>query len=134
MRPILASPVFLLGSAIVLLFASGCGQDEGGRCQIDSDCASGLTCHNGETGNGTCVSNAGELADAAVREDVSLPPALEVQSQADTQPAAEDTVELAPELDTGTPADGGAALLSDASGSESGLQSGSIDGQAIDSL
>ncbi len=126
MPRILASGL-LLGSAIVLLFATGCGQGEGGRCQIDSDCASGLTCHNPETGNGTCgPNNAGEspAADAAAKQDISPLPGPEVEPEADAQSVAD--VDVSPELDTGTLADGGAASPNDASGS--------IDGQAIDSL
>ncbi len=118
MRPILASPIFLLGSAIVLLFANGCGQGEGGRCQIDSDCASGLTCDKGETGNGTCISGSGGglSADAALKEDASLLPGLDLQSQAETQPVAEDAAEPGPEPDAGD------------------LDGVTIDGQAMDSL
>jgi len=44
----------LPGLVLSLLFAGGCGEDEGGRCQINSDCASGLVCR-GTTGNGTCM-------------------------------------------------------------------------------
>jgi len=125
MRRILASAAFFVGSTIVLLFANGCGQDEGGRCQIDSDCASGLTCDNRETGNGVCrASNGGgsSAADAAAKQDASLLSGPEVESEAETAPAVDlaSPVELGPELDAGTVADGGAALPSD--------------GQAIDSL
>jgi hypothetical protein len=43
----------LAGLALSLLFAGGCGQNEGGRCQINSDCASGLHCSD-NSGNGVC--------------------------------------------------------------------------------
>ena len=49
---------FLLCLAVLVLPALGCGQNEGGRCQINSDCASGLTCSGGETGNGKCQRSA----------------------------------------------------------------------------
>jgi len=56
MRRILGLSGCLCASAIALLLASGCGQTEGERCQINSDCADGLTCQ-GEgisQGNGVC--------------------------------------------------------------------------------
>jgi hypothetical protein len=43
----------LLGAAALVLVGA-CGQNEGGRCQVTSDCASGLTCFGGDTGNGKC--------------------------------------------------------------------------------
>ncbi len=59
-------PTTLLGAALLL----GCGQGEGGRCQINSDCASGLTCLSGDSGNGRCVSNtsAFDVAPAPARD------------------------------------------------------------------
>jgi hypothetical protein len=45
----------LPGLALLGLLALGCGQSEGSRCQIDSDCSSGLVCTKGETGNGACT-------------------------------------------------------------------------------
>jgi hypothetical protein len=44
----------LPGLTLFGLLALGCGQSEGGRCQIDSDCQSGLECTQRETGNGVC--------------------------------------------------------------------------------
>lgn len=44
----------LPGLALLGFFALGCGQSEGGRCQVDSDCKSGLECTQRETGNGVC--------------------------------------------------------------------------------
>lgn len=38
----------VLGGAFLLgigAWATGCGQGEGDRCQVDSDCASGLVCN-----------------------------------------------------------------------------------------
>jgi hypothetical protein len=57
-------PTTLLGAALLL----GCGQNEGGRCQIDSDCASGLTCQDYSSGNGRCRSNS-FVPDAAPAAD-----------------------------------------------------------------
>ena len=45
----------LVGLTAALLLYAACGQNEGGRCQVTSDCASGLICNN-NTGNGQCVS------------------------------------------------------------------------------
>ena len=54
----------------------GCAQGEGERCQIDSDCKSGLTCQNlGSSlysGNGVCTSTSGKsTGDASVKLDTS---------------------------------------------------------------
>ena len=77
----------LPGLALFLLFAGGCGEDEGGRCQISSDCASGLTCFGGgETGNGVCRSNAsGSANDAATGHDAT--PDLMSTAGPETEPA-----------------------------------------------
>jgi hypothetical protein len=42
------------GLSCLLLLGGGCGQSEGGRCQVGSDCADGLVCSEGTTGNGVC--------------------------------------------------------------------------------
>jgi hypothetical protein len=71
-----------------LLFASGCGQSEGERCQVNSDCASGLTCEDRREGSGICKSSHGTtVADAAVDAPVTSDP--EVQLEIDVQ-ASED--------------------------------------------
>ena len=54
MRRILGTTFCLLGLTAVVLLSVACGQNEGGRCQVNSDCASGLVCNQGSTGNGTC--------------------------------------------------------------------------------
>ena len=132
MRRILGSPAFLLGLAIVPLFASGCGADEGSRCQIDSDCASGLICENRATGNGTCKpSNArgNPSADAAVKQDANLSsgPEVEPAPDAESPVEAEPAVDLGPPVDAVPAADGGeSAVVTDAIGS--------VDSQTIDSL
>ena len=85
--------------ASFLLFA-GCGQNEGGRCQVNSDCRSGLTCKDGTSGNGTCRYPASVTNDAAWTSDladdvpVSLGPevgsdvVVTTQSDADTPDTA----------------------------------------------
>jgi hypothetical protein len=45
---------WLLWLVVVAGLGAGCGQNEGGRCQVNSDCASGLVCLNGSSGNGEC--------------------------------------------------------------------------------
>jgi len=54
--------------AVLLMLVGGCGQNEGGRCQVDSDCGSGLFCDGGNTGNGKCraAGISGTGADAAI--------------------------------------------------------------------
>jgi hypothetical protein len=63
-------------SALALLFwlPAGCGQSEGGRCQITSDCASGLVCMENSSGNGRCRkpgSQGSGGSDAAAGGDVA---------------------------------------------------------------
>ncbi len=70
----------LPGLALLFMLAGGCGQNDGGRCQVESDCASGLVCQNGSTGNGRCErpgANAGGN-DAAVRSDLPVEPSADV--------------------------------------------------------
>jgi len=70
MRRILAPRTFLLGlTAAALLLFTACGQNEGGRCQVNSDCASGLTCVGGTSGNGQCKYPSAVTNDAALTSD-----------------------------------------------------------------
>jgi hypothetical protein len=93
MRRFSASVFGLLGLALVLLSPGGCGQNEGGRCQINSDCASGLQCRGGESGNGVCesVNTPGPVADAATLADggpdLSLAPGPETAAPSDGEPS-----------------------------------------------
>jgi hypothetical protein len=81
MRRTFGSSVCLCASAIALLLASGCGQGEGERCQVTSDCADGLVCDQGESGNGLCKpSYAVATTDAAQKLDAPSSNALEVES------------------------------------------------------
>lgn len=66
---------------LALLSSSGCGQGEGGRCQVNSDCASGLICSNGPSGNGVCGHSPTAITDAATAAlpDVSVASTDEVE-------------------------------------------------------
>jgi len=63
----LGFPVCLCAAALALFAASGCSQSEGERCQVNSDCASGLQCDS-KNGEGKCepVNSTTSLNDAAV--------------------------------------------------------------------
>jgi hypothetical protein len=86
-------PAFTLAGALALL--SGCGQSEGGRCEIDSDCAGGLYCaatpspHNGvcrpKTGTGT----GGTTGQTSVPE-VPVTPEVDASVEPDTAAPVED--------------------------------------------
>jgi hypothetical protein len=118
MQRISGATFCLLGLTAVLLLFAACGQNEGGRCQVTSDCASGLTCSNGSTGNGTCgyPANAQVTPDAA--PDVAIP-ASEVGAEA----------VAAPEIDAATPEAGPATIDAGAVGS---VDSDSVDLAALD--
>lgn len=107
---------WLLGLAAILGLAPGCGQNEGGRCQVTSDCASGLICFQGETGNGVCrAPGTGFTTDASMGQDAAADLALvsgpETQTPgpdaeldtADTAPAA---IDAEPAIDVEPAADG----------------------------
>lgn len=112
MHRTLASLPWLLGLAVVLWLAPGCGQDEGDRCQVVSDCASGLVCLGGETGNGICrrpgaIGNNDAAPDLPASGPEAEPPTPDVAPEStdlaapavDTQPAADAA------LDAPSPAD-----------------------------
>jgi len=72
MRRILRTGVCLLGLSAIL---AACGQNEGGRCQVNSDCASGLACKEFANGNGICrLSDDTSTPDAATNDDTSGEP------------------------------------------------------------
>jgi hypothetical protein len=72
MQRIHRSVVGLCGLSLLLLLGGGCGQDKGERCQVTSDCSSGLECVGGPTGNGTCQLPGTTMQnDAAVARDAS---------------------------------------------------------------
>jgi hypothetical protein len=119
MQPIHRAVVRLAGLVVLCLLGGGCGQNEGGRCQINDDCGSGLYCSNGTTGNGICTrpGTTGVVNDAAIPADASpdqAPAAAEVEPDV-TEPdvAAADAVESEAGVDSGARAepnaDGGAA-------------------------
>jgi hypothetical protein len=80
MRCILGLRTCLLGLTAILLLFAACGQNEGGRCQINSDCASGLTCHDntGSLGNGQCVSSSTVVTNNDAAPDMSVAAGPEV--------------------------------------------------------
>lgn len=71
MRRTLVLCTCLSGLMVFLFLFAACGQNEGGRCQVDSDCGSGLTCKNGTSGNGTCRYPASANTDAALTSDLA---------------------------------------------------------------
>jgi hypothetical protein len=67
----------LLCAAVLGLTLSGCAQSEGERCEIDSDCATGLVCNASlMTGNGICGRGrtTGGASDAGPGDGSVLPP------------------------------------------------------------
>jgi hypothetical protein len=87
---------WLIGLATILWLVPGCGQNEGGRCQVDSDCASGLFCRDGNTGNGVCEARGTTgAADAAPGPDAAPDAAPDLSSidapEADTPSASDDS-------------------------------------------
>jgi hypothetical protein len=94
MRRIPGITFCLLGLTAALVLFAACGQNEGGRCQIDSDCGSGLSCIDGATGNGTCKYPIAQgTADAALKSDSAVDVPVQVTSEAGTEATP------APELD-----------------------------------
>jgi hypothetical protein len=68
MRRILRTGTCLLGLSAIL---AACGQNEGGRCQVTSDCGSGLVCRDSPI-NGICrPSGYQSTPDAAPNDDTS---------------------------------------------------------------
>jgi hypothetical protein len=53
----------------LFLFVPACGQNEGGRCQINSDCGSGLVCKDSDKGNGTCQPSSTQPTSDAAQVD-----------------------------------------------------------------
>lgn len=94
-------------SALVALFVSaiGCSNGVGANCQLDSDCASGLSCCNAGLPRGTCQSSGScvTTADAAVStEDDAFTPAED-----DAFTPAEDDAATTTEDDAAADVDGG---------------------------
>ena len=70
MKRVLACSFFAFVSAIALL--SSCKQGEGERCQIQDDCADGLTCSKS---TGRCQGSSGSPIDALPPDGEDGPPA-----------------------------------------------------------
>lgn len=112
--------------ATILLSLGACGQNEGGRCQIDSDCASGLICRGGDTGNGVCESN-----QIVSRNDAAPNPA----SDAATDVAPDAAADLAPDTTTSdllvSPADASADITPDTAAVDSEAVT-AVDAETVD--
>ena len=108
MQRILGLPTRLFGLTAALLLFTACGQNEGGRCQVNSDCASGLICSD-TSGNGTCRNpslvgtNDAALKSDVAQDDVASPtedapsPSSEVGAEAMAMPGLD-----AESVDAGT--------------------------------
>jgi hypothetical protein len=125
----------------IFLFVPACGQNEGGRCQIDSDCGSGLVCRENTNGNGRCRSTAtdtdaaqvdvhdGVKADALVTPDVIKIDSTEIDSTALDAAAVLDAGAV---LDAAAALDAGAAIDAAAAIDASAEDSGSFDSISLD--
>ena len=82
MRRTLVLRTCLVGLVASFFLFAACGQNEGGRCQVDSDCGSGLTCKDGTSGNGTCRHPGSVTTDAALTSDLADDVALPLASEA----------------------------------------------------
>ena len=85
------SLAFALAGTLVLGF--GCSQGEGDRCQIDSDCSSGLICRGGPM-NGICRASTNPGTGGSTGQDAAGPAstsdaASDVTVGGDTAPDAE---------------------------------------------
>jgi hypothetical protein len=84
MRCILGLRTCLLGLTAAFFLFAACGQSEGGRCQINSDCASGLICTNGSSGNGTCGPSITVVSNNDASPDLSVVSGPEVGIDAES--------------------------------------------------
>ena len=77
--------------------------NEGGRCQIDSDCASGLKCSS-YTGNGMCISTTITINDAArnLVEQEAGPLTSEVGDEAVASPEIDADISGTGAVDSGS--------------------------------
>ena len=101
MRFIFAPRTCLAGLTAILLLFAACGQNEGGRCQIDSDCGSGLRCNQGMTGNGLCVSSSTVVANTDARSDLADDEKAAATSDVGTEAAVMSTLDAEP-VDAGS--------------------------------
>jgi hypothetical protein len=91
-------PTRIFALSLLALGGMGCGQAEGERCQVDSDCKSGLTCQDTSgplyAVNGVCksTSSAG-TPDASTTSDASTRVAPDSALKFDTPPR-----DIAPDL------------------------------------
>ena len=98
-----------------LVLCAGCSQGEGDRCEIDSDCSSGLVCSpTGSPHNGVCRPTSSPGSGGSTGQDAAGPvstpdaasdgPAVAADTASDDTPVAADSgVDTA--LDAGAAAD-----------------------------
>jgi hypothetical protein len=123
--------------ALLGFLALGCSQGEGDRCQIHSDCASGLECRGGESGNGVCV-KPGTSSGKDAAPDTVVKPVSDAAPDTLAQPdAASDAVtpDAAPDgaPDTAERPAPDASLDLPPAGPEVGLDGAAPDAPAADS-
>jgi hypothetical protein len=133
----------------LFLFVPACGQNEGGRCQVNSDCGSGLYCSGNNLGDGICTSNASRdvISDASTNSDVMV--SVDEGSFVSVDGRTEETAVSSPQVDAevvvtpardatvldGTAIDAGvaidAAAVIDASAV---IDAGAVDSGSFDSI
>jgi len=113
MQRIFGLPTCLVGLTAGFLLFAACGQNEGGRCQINSDCASGLECKDGTSGNGVCRVKGAVVTNADASKDVAEEAAIPFTSEVGSEALMTPTID-AESVDTGA------------------VDSGSLDSNSID--
>ena len=94
-------PTRIFALSILALVGMGCGQTEGERCQVNSDCKSGLICVNASgslfaANGGVCQStNTPSTPDAAIKSDTSIAPDSASKSDAQSRDILPDLVSKA---------------------------------------
>lgn len=124
---ILVSRMCLCTAAMAMLVLGGCSGSQGDRCQVNSDCGSGLTCQ-GElsSGNGTCQpAGSTGLADAATDAATATEPETEsgIDSSIDAQGASQGSLDVAEDT---------ATVALDATSVATVIDGASVDTGAID--
>jgi hypothetical protein len=94
----------LVAAALLGGLVTGCKQGVGERCEITSDCVSGLTCQTGSSANnGVCVSpTSTAVVDAAALDAQVVVPALDALPDG---PGSDRSPDVLPDGSTDRPAD-----------------------------
>jgi len=98
-------PAQFFAVSLLALIGMGCGQAEGERCQVDSDCNSGLTCQDRQGSspfaeNGICRSStASSKTDAGIKSDTSTSMTPDSSVNADTTLAKDVAPDLVSKVD-----------------------------------